>query len=80
MSIKDFKTQIQSYKILSDVRCDISLYNEADIIHKLSHQHLHTKFWIITTESNLKEGIPSHGIEEYPVPSLIGDFISNFRF
>lgn len=80
LSIKDFETQIKSNKILSNSRYDISLYNETDIIHKLSHQHLHTKFWIISTEDNLKEGIPSHGIEEYPVPALIGDFISKFRF
>ena len=26
---------------------DIVLFNEKEIVHKLSHQHLYTKFWIV---------------------------------
>ncbi len=57
----------------------ISLYNETPIVHKLSHQHLYTKFWILKTEENLKEGVPWKEINSFAVPVLIADFIQTFK-
>lgn len=54
-------------------------YNENAIIHKLSHQHLHTKFWIVKTETELKEAIAWADVGNYPVPVLIADFIKTFK-
>jgi A/G-specific adenine glycosylase len=59
---------------------DYSLYNEVDKVHKLSHQHLHTKFWIIETDQLPKDAIPISSITKYPAPVLISDFINVFRF
>lgn len=58
---------------------EIYLYNESKIVHKLSHQHLHTRFWIITFESNLENGIQIAELHKYPVPVLIADFIKTFK-
>lgn len=58
---------------------EIYLYNENKIVHKLSHQHLHTRFWIITIDSNLKNGIQIAELHKYPVPVLIADFIKTFK-
>lgn len=58
----------------------VSLYNETDIIHKLSHQHLHTKFWIVKTDDLPKKGIPISNIEQYAVPILIKRFLDAFNF
>ena len=58
---------------------EIYLYNENKIVHKLSHQHLHTRFWIITFESNLENGIQIAEAHKYPVPVLIADFIKTFK-
>ena len=55
------------------------LYNELPIVHKLSHQHLHTKFWIIKTDKTIEGGIPWDGIVSFPVPVLIADFIQTFK-
>ncbi|MBF8148875.1 A/G-specific adenine glycosylase [Winogradskyella sp. F6397] len=59
---------------------DYSLYNETDIVHKLSHQHLYTKFWIIEVKSLPKEAILVNSLSKYPAPVLISDFIDNFSF
>lgn len=59
---------------------DYSLYNEVDILHKLSHQHLHTKFWIIEVDLLPAEAIPVKALTKYPTPVLIGDFIDRFDF
>jgi len=58
----------------------MSLYNEVEIIHKLSHQHLYTKFWIISVDEIKQEGISVNDIHNYPVPVLIGNFIDDFNF
>ena len=54
-------------------------FNEKTIIHKLSHQHLHSSFWVVKTNADLKEGINWKEVEEYPVPVLIADFIKTFK-
>lgn len=54
------------------------LYNE-DIVHKLSHQHLHTRFWIVNTPELLVDGTPWGEVEELPVPVLIQEAISAFK-
>lgn len=57
----------------------ISLFNSKSIVHKLSHQHLHTRFWIITTAEQDRFSIPWNKVEDYPVPVLISNFLKAFR-
>lgn len=66
--------------ILKDNTFDYWLYNEADVVHKLSHQHLHTKFWIIKVDELPKNAIKIDDITSYAVPILISDFIEKFSF
>lgn len=54
-------------------------FNEKTIVHKLSHQHLYSLFWIVQTNADLNEGINWRELEEYPVPVLIADFIKTFK-
>lgn len=58
---------------------DLSLYNNEPIVHKLSHQHLHTKFWIAKTAETLENGIHWSNTSAFPVPVLIADFIKTFK-
>ncbi len=58
----------------------MSLYNENAIIHKLSHQHLYTKFWIISLHELPKKGLPVKNLVNYPFPTLINNFINEFNF
>ena len=56
------------------------LYNEKVIVHKLTHQHIYTKFWIVNCEKLPEEGIPLENLNTYPVPVLIENFINTFDF
>ncbi|TDT41903.1 A/G-specific adenine glycosylase [Maribacter spongiicola] len=69
---KEVLDTLQSVEILE--------YNENAIVHKLSHQHLHTRFWIIYTDTKFENQIPVEKITEFPVPVLIADFIKAFKF
>jgi len=80
INLKEYKVLSEELKIES-----LTLFNEKVVIHKLSHQHLHTRFWIaeIKDLSNVKtkasvKGIPINKINDYAVPVLIENFISEF--
>lgn len=56
----------------------LSLFNQKDIVHKLSHQHLFTKFWIVKIENVQKKTVSWDVIKEFPVPVLIDNFLNDF--
>ncbi len=58
---------------------EILLFNKKDIIHKLSHQHLYTKFWIVKDDKLQENSINWKEIEKYAVPILIANFLKNFN-
>ncbi|MCM4160515.1 A/G-specific adenine glycosylase [Antarcticibacterium flavum] len=59
---------------------EITLFNESPVIHKLSHQHLYTRFWLIEKKELDGEGIPAQQLKEYPVPVLIANFLKEYDF
>ena len=75
-----FKIRVENHSLLKNKTFELSLYNEEAIVHKLSHQHLHTKFWIVNVKGSLQNGIPTNTIRKLAVPILIGNFIERFNF
>lgn len=57
----------------------ISLFNKKEIVHKLSHQHLHTQFWVVETKTLKKADILWKNIQDFPVPVLIANFLEAFQ-
>ncbi|TXD51582.1 MULTISPECIES: A/G-specific adenine glycosylase [unclassified Polaribacter] len=57
----------------------LSLFNQKEIIHKLSHQHLHTQFWIVETANLSEANLKWSEIEKYPVPVLIANFLEAYQ-
>lgn len=63
-----------------DESVDLVKHNSDKVVHKLSHQHLYTTFWIVRSEGEILNGIPVEDLGKYPVPVLIADFIKTFNF
>lgn len=61
-------------------KAQVQCFYKKDIVHKLSHRNLHTKFWIVTLQHPLEKGVPVHTIKDYAVPVLIANFIEEFGF
>lgn len=80
LNVDEFHLLKTEDDLLLSKSIEYSLYNEKDIVHKLSHQHLHTKFWIVELEDIPAQTTPISQLEKYPVPVLIGDFIKAFPF
>ncbi|MFY9241537.1 MAG: A/G-specific adenine glycosylase [Polaribacter sp.] len=57
----------------------ISLFNKKEIVHKLSHQHLNTQFWIVETKNLYEAKTKWSDIEKYPVPVLIANFLDKYQ-
>lgn len=79
-NLQHFKKQLESHSLLNGISFELYLYNTKPIIHKLSHQHLHTNFWILNVEKLASEGVLINTIHEFPVPVLIENFIKSFNF
>jgi len=80
LTYKGVKTHLKTHPVINEIPYKLSLYNENDIIHKLSHQHLYTKFWIIELETIPIGSVGIDDIRDYPVPVLISNFIEAFNF
>lgn len=66
-------------KIVGNDDVIIKLFNQKLIIHKLSHQHINTRFWLVDTDSNKLANIEWSTIENFPVPILIHNFIEDLK-
>ena len=65
-------------QLLGKKEFSISLFNQQPVVHKLSHQHLYTSFWIVEMNKEHQDAISPDELEDYPVPVLIQNFINEF--
>ena len=77
---ESFKAHPSVADYFKELDFDFSVYNAEAIVHKLSHQHLHTKFWIIEVEKLPEEGVNISDVKNYPTPILISKFLDRFSF
>ena len=78
VDIDEVSTQIQHLiKLKGNVT--LSAFHTKEIVHKLSHQHLYTKFWLVKTATKLAKGIKPQEVDKYPVPVLISDAIKTLK-
>ena len=49
--------------------------NPISLIHKLSHQHLYIKFWKVTVNNTLTDGVNPEQLRTFPFPIVIHNFI-----
>ncbi|EAR16842.1 A/G-specific adenine glycosylase [Robiginitalea biformata] len=57
----------------------ITRFNDAPRVHKLSHQHLYTTFWLARAEGLPEGALPLSEAEELPVPVLIAEFMDTVK-
>ena len=75
----DELTACKDFQRLVPTHFKIHLFNKNTVVHKLSHQHLFTKFWIVQLESIERKTISWNKIELFPMPVLIANFLSDYK-
>jgi A/G-specific adenine glycosylase len=76
--VEDFETvaqQINQNFFQENKMESLMEYNEESIIHKLSHQHLHIKFWKASLKGTIENGIDLETAKTFPFPIVIHNFI-----
>lgn len=66
-------------ELFGEMNISVKLFNQIMIVHKLSHQHIFTKFWIINTPISYKFQVNWNEIEQFPVPILIHNFLNEYK-
>ncbi len=69
----------QFQELLGDVSVSVKLFNPKEKIHKLSHQHLYTQFWIVKVDKNKSVKIKWKHLDNFPLPILIHNFIEELK-
>ncbi len=69
--------------MINEAKYEITSFKDKPIVHKLSHQHLYTRFYIIKLDTMPKmhgnqKVVNFKDIHNYPVPILLGNFIDSF--
>lgn len=79
MTLSELKkmTEYQDISVKLNIN-SISLYNDKPVVHKLSHQYLYTRFWIVEAFEGKDNTIPISEINDYPIPVLIKNFVSEY--
>ena len=70
---------LEEFTSLFPKETTISLFNKKEIVHKLSHQHLYTQFWIVETKNVENAEVSWNNIQDFPVPILIANFLDQFQ-
>lgn len=63
----------------SNKKIDFKCFNNVDIITKLTHQHIFTKFWIIEIDEYNQATVKIDDLKKHPVPMLIHNFLKAFK-
>ena len=77
-SVEDFESiskQIQEQSFVENRIVSMSELNTIPQVHKLSHQHLHIKFWKVTVKGIIENGIDYEALLQFPFPIVIYNFV-----
>ncbi|SFS63985.1 A/G-specific adenine glycosylase [Lutibacter maritimus] len=66
-------------KLFGKLNTSVKLFNQTMVVHKLSHQHIYTKFWIINIPNSAKFSLNWDEIKRFPVPILIDNFLNEYK-
>jgi A/G-specific adenine glycosylase len=66
-------------EILDGLEISIRLFEAENGPHKLTHQHIYAKFWVVEVKSDINKGIFWNTIGKYPVSVLIDKFLNDYK-
>jgi A/G-specific adenine glycosylase len=79
INLKEFLKTPLYKKFINHNSCTVTKYNENQIIHKLTHQHLFVTFWIVDLNTTLKKEQLWEGLDKFAFPTLIQNFVDKYR-
>ena len=68
---------IMANNTLENTVLEVFELSQSRIIHKLTHQHLHIKFWKVSVEGSVFDGHRNTDLHKFPFPIVLFNFIEN---
>lgn len=68
---------IRNQRFVENEIVEMQAYNSEIIRHKLSHQHLHVRFWKVVVAGTLSSGRDWESVTKFPFPVVLYNFIEN---
>jgi A/G-specific adenine glycosylase len=66
--------------LITDPKATLRLFNSKEWEHKLTHQHLYVRFWLVHARIRGAFLTPIASLEAFPVPRLIHKFLEVYDF
>ena len=71
----DFHQELSNREFVDNAIVSIEEINSKSQIHKLTHQHLHIKFWRVKVSGRIANGINYETLLTFPFPIILYNFI-----
>jgi len=66
-------------ELFHNLEATIELFDKEVLVHKLTHQHIYAKFWVVTTIASANFEFPWEAVKKYPVSALIDNFLNRYK-
>lgn len=66
-------------ELFNTMETKVELFDKEVLVHKLTHQHIYAKFWVVTTAASVNFEHPWESVRKYPVPALIDNFLNRYK-
>ncbi len=69
---------VDANSFVSSIECEneiIFVHEPENVIHKLTHQHLHISFWKIAVKGSMKGAVSRDELANYPLPAAVFNFV-----
>lgn len=61
-------------------KTEVALFTSENIVHKLSHQHLHIRFWKAVLDKPLENSLHYEELMQLPFPIVLHNFMENNKY
>ncbi len=66
-------------ELFYNMKTTVELFDKEVLVHKLTHQHIYAKFWVVTTTASANFELSWDAVKKYPVPALIDNFLNRYK-
>jgi len=66
-------------ELFTNMETTVELFDKEVLVHKLTHQHIYAKFWVVTTTASANFELSWDVVKKYPVPALIDNFLNRYK-
>lgn len=66
-------------ELFYNMETTVELFDKEVLVHKLTHQHIYAKFWVVTTTASANFELSWDAVKKYPVPALIDNFLNRYK-